>query len=85
MDRARQLVAEFNDWDTRSTPMISERAGANWRTSVELEGGKRYRFRYLMDGEEWLSDWHADDYVENPYGAGESVVDLTEHREPPQS
>ena len=77
------LVGEFNDWDTLSTPMTRERADANWKVIVELETGRRYRFRYLVDGKEWLNDWHADGFVENPYGADDSVVDLTEVGEPP--
>ena len=72
------LVAEFDDWDTMSTPMTRERADANWKVTVELETGRRYRFRYLVDGKEWLNDWYADDFVENPYGSDDSVVDLTE-------
>jgi 1,4-alpha-glucan branching enzyme len=72
------LVGEFNAWDTTATPMTRSRADANWKVSVELEVGQRYRFRYLVDGNEWLNDWHADDYVENPYGSDDSVVDLTE-------
>lgn len=39
--------------------------------------GQRYRFRYPVDGREWLNDWHADDYVENSCGSDNSVVDLT--------
>ena len=79
------LVGEFNDWDTLSTPMTRERADANWKVNVELEAGRRYRFRYLVDGKEWLNDWYADDFVENPYGSDDSVVDLTEVNEPPHS
>ena len=79
------LVGEFNDWDTLSTPMTRERADANWKVIVELEAGRRYRFRYLVDGKEWLNDWYADDFVENPYGSDDSVVDLTEVGEPPHS
>ena len=78
------LVGEFNEWDTMSTPMTRERADANWKAIVELETGRRYRFRYLVDGEEWLNDWYADDFVENPYGSDDSVVDLTEFGESPQ-
>jgi 1,4-alpha-glucan branching enzyme len=72
------LVGEFNDWDTTATPMTRTRSDANWKARVELEEGKRYRFRYLVDGKEWLNDWHADDHVENPFGSYDSVVDLTE-------
>lgn len=71
------LVGEFNDWDTTATPMSRSRADADWKVSFELEAGRRYRFRYLVDGEEWLNDWHADDYVANPHGSDDSVVDLT--------
>lgn len=77
------LVGEFNDWDTTATPMVRSRGDDDWKVSVELEAGRRYRFRYLVDGKEWLSDWHADDYVENPYGSDDSVVDLTSFGEPP--
>jgi 1,4-alpha-glucan branching enzyme len=71
------LAGEFNDWDTTATPMSRNRADANWKVSIELETGQRYRFRYLVDGKEWLNDWHADDHMENPYGSYDSVVDLT--------
>ena len=72
------LVGEFNDWDTTATPMTRSRSDANWKASLDLEAGKRYRFRYLVDGKEWLNDWHADDHMENPYGSYDSIVDLTE-------
>ncbi|MGD8623220.1 MAG: isoamylase early set domain-containing protein [Anaerolineae bacterium] len=72
------LVGEFNEWDTTATPMSRNRSDANWKVTIELEAGQRYKFRYLIDGKEWLNDWHADDHVENPYGSYDSVVDLTE-------
>jgi 1,4-alpha-glucan branching enzyme len=72
------LVGEFNDWDTLSIPMTRDHVTANWKAIVDLETGRRYRFRYLVDGKEWLNDWHADDFVENPYGSDDSVVDLAE-------
>ncbi|MGD8791608.1 MAG: isoamylase early set domain-containing protein [Anaerolineae bacterium] len=71
------LVGEFNAWDTAATPLHQRRADASWRVTLELQPDRRYRFRYLIDGKEWLNDWHADDYVENPYGSYDSVLDLT--------
>jgi 1,4-alpha-glucan branching enzyme len=72
------LVGDFNDWDTTATPMTRNRSDANWKVTIELEVGRAHRFRYLVDGKEWLNDWHADDHVENPYGSYDSVVDLSE-------
>jgi 1,4-alpha-glucan branching enzyme len=72
------LVGEFNDWDTTAIPMTRSRSDANWKATLDLEHGRRYSFRYLVDGKEWLNDWHADDHVENPYGSYDSVIDLTD-------
>jgi 1,4-alpha-glucan branching enzyme len=71
------VVGCFCGWDPTALPMRQEGPGGNWRAEVELEAGRRYRFRYLIDGTEWLNDWHADDHEENPYGSYDSVVDLT--------
>jgi 1,4-alpha-glucan branching enzyme len=70
------LVGEFNDWDTTSTPMTRDRTHDDWRVTVELPVGRRYLFRYLLDGQEWLNEWHADDYVETDDGLYGSVLDL---------
>lgn len=79
------LAGEFNDWDTTATPMTRNRSDANWKVTVELEAGRRYAFRYLVDGKEWLNDWHADDHIDNPYGSYDSVVDLTDFGASPAS
>jgi 1,4-alpha-glucan branching enzyme len=71
------LVGDFNDWDTTATPMTAG-PSAFWKATVQLEVGRRYRFRYLLDGKDWLNDWYADDHVENAYGSYDSVLDLTE-------
>jgi 1,4-alpha-glucan branching enzyme len=72
------LVGEFNDWDATATPMTRDRRHDDWRVTVELPAGRRYLFRYLLDGQEWVSEWHADDYVEAEDGLWDSVVDLLE-------
>jgi hypothetical protein len=72
------LVGEFNDWDTTATPMTRDRKHDDWRVTVELPAGRRYLFRYLLDGQKWVNEWHADDYVETDDGLCNSVVDLLE-------
>ena len=72
------LVGEFNNWDGQVTPMIQDRLDESWRATVDLEAGRRYRFRYLLDGNTWLADRQADDHAANSRGSYDSVVDLTE-------
>lgn len=69
------LAGDFNDWSTEANPMA---AGADgFSTTLELEPGWRYRFRYVLDGERWENDWAADAYEANQHGGEDSVVDLT--------
>jgi 1,4-alpha-glucan branching enzyme len=77
------VVGEFNDWDTTATPMTRDHTHDDWRITIELPVGQRYLFRYLLDGHEWLNEWHADDYVETDDGLCYSVLDLVGTEAPP--
>jgi hypothetical protein len=76
------LVGDLNDWDTTATPMTRDRRHDDWRATVELPLGQRYLFRYLLNGEEWLNEWQADDYEETDDGLYSSVVDLARPKDP---
>lgn len=67
------LVGDFNNWDTYANPMKSLKNG-EYKLAINLEPGKEYRFRYLINGSDWENDWHADKYVKNQYGSDDSVV-----------
>lgn len=68
------LVGDFNGWSETSHPMKCDRDDGAWYITLELDRGRTYQFRYLVDGREWHNDWKADDYVANPYGGTNSVV-----------
>ncbi|MCB9453372.1 MAG: isoamylase early set domain-containing protein [Anaerolineaceae bacterium] len=69
------LVGDFNDWDETATPMNRLKSG-RFTVTLELESGKEYQFRYLVNGTEWHNDWHADKYVPNPFSGDNSVVSV---------
>lgn len=69
------LCGEFNDWSETSHP-LKRRKDGRFSTTITLETGRDYRFRYLVDGERWENDWEADAYVPNEYGSEDSVVEL---------
>ncbi|MPR35376.1 isoamylase early set domain-containing protein [Salmonirosea aquatica] len=57
------LLGDFNGWDpSEATPLKKQKDGS-YKAIVELETGKEYQFRYLLDGEKWENDWQADKYV----------------------
>lgn len=68
------LVGEFNDWNVRSHPLHRTRDDTEWHISLILGARSSYRFRYLVDGKEWMDDDHADGYEPNPFGGFDSVV-----------
>ena len=69
------LCGEFNNWDPSAHPM-SHRKDGRFSTTVSLQAGETYRFKYLLDGERWENDWNADGYIQNPFGEEDSVIKL---------
>jgi 1,4-alpha-glucan branching enzyme len=67
------LVGDFNDWNETSHPMEKLKDG-RFKLTMELDAGKEYQFRYLVNGSEWHNDWEADKYVPNPFSGDNSVV-----------
>jgi len=70
------LCGEFNNWNRSGAPLVQESDGT-WVTTLALEAGRSYRFRYYDNQGRWHNDWKADSYVDNGFGEEDSVVDLT--------
>ena len=67
------VVGEFNNWDFLSTPMKKLKKGA-FTTTLDLEKGREYQFRYLLDNKNWRNDLDADKFVPTPFGDSENSV-----------
>ena len=70
------VCGEWNDWSADADVMRRDAEGG-FSTTVDLEAGRAYRFRHLLDGERWDNDWAADAYLPNGFGGDDSVADLT--------
>jgi 1,4-alpha-glucan branching enzyme len=70
------VVGEFNNWDTAATPMRRQRDGS-FSTTVDLAIDREYQFRYLIDGEIWMSDPEADRFAFSPFGDCDNSVIVT--------
>ena len=70
------VCGEWNDWSADANVMRRDAEGG-FSVTVDLEAGRTYRFRYLLDGQRWDNDWAADAYLPNAFGGDDSVVDLT--------
>ncbi len=70
------VVGEFNNWDTHANPMEKCEDG-DFITVFDLESGREYQFRYLIDDSIWENDWHADKYVQSCYSDSDNSVVVT--------
>ncbi|MBC6905944.1 glycoside hydrolase [Saccharophagus sp. K07] len=56
------LAGDFNNWEFSGTPLKKQKDGS-FATTLELETGSEYEYRYVLDGERWENDYDADKYV----------------------
>ena len=68
-----QLYGEFNNWVGQK--MTKQKSGS-FSLSITLLAGRKYQFRYLLDGDRWENEPRADGYIPNPFGSEDSVLDL---------
>jgi len=71
------LVGDFNDWDWESIPMKKLKKG-DFKVDLDLEPGKKYEFRYLLNSKEWYNEWEADEYVLGEFGKDNCVIEIPE-------
>ncbi len=69
------VVGDFNDWDVSATMLSQDRAPGVWSITVPLEPG-RYRYSFLVDGTNWLTDPRAALAVADEFGRPNSVLTI---------
>ncbi len=69
------LVGDFNNWSLDAHKLSRSPDGGWWQITVDLQRGKAYQYRYLLDRTRWCNDWQADRYVPNIFGGDNSVLD----------
>ena len=69
------VLGEWNAWSAENGEMKKRKDGS-FSTTVSLDAGQEYRFRYLVDGERWLNDEEADDLVPNRFGTRDGVLSV---------
>lgn len=68
-----QLLGDFNDWKT-DTAYLKKAKDGSFSVTLDLETGRDYQFRYLIDAHTWINDWEADRYDFSPVGNCENSV-----------
>ncbi|HAD12065.1 MAG TPA: hypothetical protein DCF33_06455 [Saprospirales bacterium] len=66
------VFGDFNNW--QNGVVLTKQKDGSFKTAVELEKGRSYEYRFLINGEKWENDWAAEAYVPTPFGTYNSVV-----------
>ena len=66
------VAGEFNNWDPTANPL--KKVKGVWKTTLKLEQGHEYQYRYFVNDDQWLNDHDADKYVPNHIDGDNSVV-----------
>ena len=67
------LAGDFNNWNETSDEMNALKDGS-FSLSVDLESGREYQFRYILDGTIWTNDEAPDGYKPSGFGDTENSV-----------
>ncbi len=67
------IVGDFNNWNTHANPMNKLKDG-DYSIRLDLEPGREYQFRYLIDELKWENDTNADKHVRSVYGDCDNSV-----------
>ncbi len=70
------LAGDFNKWNTQKTVMKHLKNG-DFKVELELESGREYAFRYLVDKTRWTNDTEADKTAPTPYPDSVNSVVIT--------
>lgn len=71
-----QVLGDFNNWNSNEAPKL-KKGKEGFTTTLELNAGNSYEFRYLINSNQWENDVHADQHVPSLYaGTNNSLLQL---------
>lgn len=69
------LLGEFNNWDLENGFSLKKAKDGSLTATVELEAGRSYQYRYLLEGGRWENDQNASGYTHvESFGAVNCIV-----------
>ena len=72
--KTASVVGDFNNWDLHANEMKKVKKTGEFKIKIELPPNGEYKFRYLLDGVQWINDESADKYITTHFGDAEDCV-----------
>jgi predicted flap endonuclease-1-like 5' DNA nuclease len=76
------LLGEFNNWDANNGITLKKQKDGSLKATANLEAGKSYQYRYLLNDGRWVNDERAENYVHaSGFAVENCVITVTEEEE----
>lgn len=72
------LLGDFNDWSLDKAIGLEVQKNGKLAATIELESGRSYQYRFLLDNGQWINDWNAENYVQSAFGVENSLITVAE-------
>ena len=72
--KTASVLGNFNQWDVNANTMRKLKKDGSFSTTIDFDKGKEYKFRYLLDGEQWFNEPDADDQILTHFGDSKNSV-----------
>ena len=67
------IAGDFNGWKSDQTPMKALKNG-DFTVTLQLDKGREYQYRFVLDDHQWLTDESADKQVYCDFARGHNAV-----------
>ncbi|MBS1496619.1 MAG: isoamylase early set domain-containing protein [Bacteroidetes bacterium] len=57
------LLGDFNDWNAEKGIVLKKQKDGSFKVSTQLETGRSYQYRFLLNDGRWVNDYNAQNYV----------------------
>lgn len=76
------VLGDFNNWEPTKEFELKKQKDGSFKTTVSLDEGKTYQYRFLLDDNRWVNDYHAQEYVpSNGYGIDNCLISVPREEE----
>lgn len=74
------LLGDFNNWNPDNAPKLQKQSNGSYKTVAQLEAGRTYHYRFLLNNGKWVNDYHAQSYEQVPgYYVDNCVITVPEN------
>lgn len=69
------ITGSFNNWSSTADPLYDRDGTGMWTIMLPLAGG-RYEYKFIIDGEKWISDPGNGEIADDGFGGNNSVINV---------